>query len=37
VNAALRRFKARGWLQTNYGRVRIMDRAALAGFAYADD
>jgi CRP-like cAMP-binding protein len=37
VNVALGKFKAKGWLQTSYNHVRIVNREALAGFAYADD
>lgn len=37
VNVALGKFKANGWLQTRYNCVRIVNREALASFAYADD
>lgn len=37
ANVALAQFRRAGWAETYYGRVRIIDAAALAGFAYAED
>ncbi len=37
ANNALRDFRAAGWLESGYNRIRVTDRDALAAFAYGED
>lgn len=37
ANTALRDFRAAGWVESGYNRIRVTDRDALAAFAYGED
>lgn len=37
ANTALRDFRAAGWVESGYNRIRVIDREALAAFAYGED
>lgn len=37
VNTALGVFRGEGWVESRYNRLRVIDRAALAEFAYGED
>ena len=37
ASSTLSHFRAAGWIETHYNRIRIIDAPALAGFAYSDN